>query len=283
MTLIVARVYYLRFLNVRNSFGGHWSCPPPVKNRGLQKECLPRYGKWHSFMYYPLYTYNNEYRYSAYLDFCIRTYCKQNSGKISKESFIKQMLQEWFEKKNIQNIWKRWAVKCEYFRGISDDGVLYISKKTELVIINVLKSVAKQIHTISQFKIFVTALQAGKPNDYGNRSRTLATIGKQTGTAYKQTVSQRIKKAKNLWLEVEHRFIKVWDKTAQIANSYSFKAISYIVNRFSPHSICKSQMAKVKKTRENIQKINIVKRWAMVNSDFYENYNFFMSNAFLYA
>jgi len=233
-------------------------------------------------MYYPLYTYDHETRYSAYLDFCVRSFCKQKSGTISKEEFTKYMLRNGFEKKNIQNIWKRGAIKCEYFRGISSDWVLYIRKKTWLVIIDVLRSITDKVRSISQFKIFITALQAGKPNEYGNRSRTLATIGKQTGTSYKQTVSQRIKKAKKLWLEVQNRFIEVWNKTAQIANSYSFKAISYIVNRFSPHSIPKSQMAKVKKDRINMPLLKISKKGVMIDSSFYENYAFNI-NSFLYA
>lgn len=56
-------------------------------------------------------------------------------------------------------------------------------------------SVLKKVKSLPDFKAFLTFLHAGKPNEYGNRSRTLRTIGKKTGTVRKQTVSSRVKKA----------------------------------------------------------------------------------------
>jgi len=78
----------------------------------------------------------------------------------------------------------------------------------------------KEIKSLPDFKLFVTAIQAGKLNEYGNRSRTLRTIGKQTGTVYKNTVSRRIHRAKKIGLNVKERFIQCGEFTPQISNSY---------------------------------------------------------------
>jgi hypothetical protein len=228
--------------------------------------------------YFPLYTLNNETRYSAYLDFCIRSFCEFKSWTITKEEFKFYLNKNWFDRRTINRIWDRWAYIWEYFRWYSNNK-LYISKKWTEIVILVEFEICKKVKSISQFKLFITALQAGKPNDYWNRSRTLKTIWKLTDTCYKQTVSRRIKKAKKLWLVVENRFIKVWDETAQISNNYNFNWVTFLFNRFNPKFYTQvSERIKASKTKKNVIQIEIVNKGKMVKEFFYENYNLLWAN-----
>lgn len=219
-------------------------------------------------MYFPLYTYSHESRYSAYLDFLVRSRKIAIRGKVTKSQFVQKV---WLDRKTARTIWEKWAFICEYFRGKDWDS-LYISKKSSRIVCDVLESVHGNIKSLPDFKLFVTACQSAKNNDYGNRSRTLRTIGKETGTVYKQTVCKRVKRAKKLGLVSTNRFIEVWDRIAQIANSYSFSWVTFLFNRFTPtsqHLIFKQ----ARESKRNAIQVKIVwKIKEMVSSTFYEDY-----------
>lgn len=114
-------------------------------------------------MYLPLYTYDNEYRYNAYLSFLIRTRELYNrDGKVTKSVFIQKC---GLERKTAHNVWNSGAFVCEYFRG-KDGDTLYLAKKTTQVVVRVEKSQCLKVKSLPDFKLFVTALQAAKPNEY---------------------------------------------------------------------------------------------------------------------
>ena len=228
-------------------------------------------------MYFPLYTYHNESRYSAYLDFLVRSRGLNTEWRVTKSQFVQKV---WLDRKTARTIWEKWAFICEYFRG-KDSDTLYIAKKSSRIVCDVLESVHKNVKSLPDFKLFVTALQSAKNNDYGNRSRTLRTIWKETGTVYKQTVSKRVSRAKKLGLSVKHRFIKVGDRIAQISNSYSFRLVSFHYNRFLPTSIEIAEMRKARETKKNAIQLEIVWKIArMVDNSFYEDYSLFWGKMF---
>lgn len=222
-------------------------------------------------MYYPLYTLDENY-YSAYLDFCIRTFCSFKTWTINKKDFYFQMKEKWIDRKAIEKVWKRWIFINQYFRWFDKkSNTLYMRIFQSTVMFEYLKW--DNIKSITQFKLFVTALQAWKPNDYWNRSRTLQTIWKQTWTAYKTTVSRRIQRAKKLWLEINNRFIKVWDKTAQISNTYKFNIVTFLYNRYNPKSNTHNvSCASVTKKKATV--IECVSKSKMIDKDFYLDYNY---------
>ena len=86
----------------------------------------------------------------------------------------------------------------KFFRGVHNDRIYLRAQKCNVLFRCEDEKMLKKVKSLPDFKVFCTFLHAGKPNHYGNRSRTLATIGTKTGTVYKQTVSKRNKKAKSL-------------------------------------------------------------------------------------
>lgn len=226
-------------------------------------------------MYLPCYTYNKETRYSAYLHFIIRSkkLDYKKSWTITKSIFIEKC---WLQNKTAHLIWNKWAFICEYFRG-KDSNILYLRKKQTKIVIDVLDSVLPKIKTLPDFNLFITALQAWKPNEYWNRSRTLRTIWKETWTCYKQTVSNRVKRANKLWLTSKHRFIKVWEFTPQISNIYTLNWVTFLYNKIlNPLSNLHKRLASENKKKTT--QIEIVNRWQMPSSDFYEDYALWLWN-----
>lgn len=216
-------------------------------------------------MYLPLYTSENYY--SAYLDFIIRTRKLSKRWVINKSVFIEKC---WFKNSTARDIWNRWAFINDYFRGI-DWTTLYLRKKQTNIIIDILGSIVCKVKTLSDFKLFITALQAWKVNEYWNRSRTLSTIWKQTWTCYKQTVSRRVKRASKLWLETKHRYIRVWDFTPQISNSYYLNWVTFLYNKIlNPLSYLHKKLAS--ENKKKIPQIEIVKKQRLPDSNFYEDY-----------
>lgn len=198
-------------------------------------------------------------------------------GKVTKSDFIQKC---GLENRNARDVWNKWAFVCEYFRG-KDKDTLYIAKKSTRIVCNVSREVYSKVKTLPDFKLFVTAIQSSKNNDYGNRSRTLHTIWNETDTAYKQTVSKRVNRAKKLGLSVKQRFIKVGDRIAQISNSYNFHWVTFHYNKFLPISIEIAEKRKARETKKNAIQLEIVWRISrMVDSSIYENYSLFWNKMF---
>lgn len=228
-------------------------------------------------MYFPLYTYSNELRYNAYLSFIVRSRKLSKTGSITKSVFIQK---SWLDKRTARDVWNKWAFVCEYFRA-KDWDTLYIAKHSTKIVCDVLESAYMSVKTLPDFKLFCTALQCAKNNDYGNRSRTLRTIGKETGTVYKQTVCKRVKRAKKLGLSSKQRFVKVGDKIAQIANSYSLRWVTFLYNKFTPTSIGNELKQQARELKKKATQLEIVWKIAMmVDSSFYEDYSLLFKPSF---
>lgn len=137
--------------------------------------------------------------------------------------------------------------------------------------------ILRKVKTLPDFRVFLTFLHAGKPNEYGNRSRTLRTIGGKTGTARKQTVSARVKKASKFGLVSTHRFVQLGEFSAQISNGYEVNEGKFVFNKRNPASSFQLSERKwarrLKKQAVTIETIEPKRLLPDSLSDLYSNYS----------
>jgi len=224
-------------------------------------------------MIIPLYSYTKDYRHSQFIDFLVRCRGIGKNDKFTKSQFIEKC---WLQNRTARDLWKKGIFINDYFRGIDGDTV-YLRTKQTVVVCEVAKNLWGKIKSLPDFKLFITAIQAGKRNDYSNRSRTRATIARQTGTQYVATVSKRTKRARKLWLISKQRFIQRWAETMQIANSYSLPWVTFLFNKFRTPDLILNSHIYAKVARANKEKatcLELVKKWVMVCKEVYLDYDY---------
>jgi hypothetical protein len=221
-----------------------------------------------NYKYFPLYELNNN-NYSAYLDFCIRSFCNNwQYWYITKDQFRNDLKIAWFERKTILNIWNKWWINSEYSRWITNNK-LYIKKRNTKVMPKIHVDFYSKVNSMNKFKQFVTLLQAWRMQPYWNRGRTLTTIWKRVWTNWKQTVSRRIKKANKYFknIDVIPRYTKINDKIARLSNNYNLHLVKFTLNRFHPTFKKSLEIReKVREIKKNLTKIQII------NLNWYDNF-----------
>lgn len=145
---------------------------------------------------------DNAQKYGNYLYFFARLYDKSGSGKIDYAGFRSFCYGLGFGRKGFHTMWSYGSV----FRwGTSSGDTLYLKsyhksdyRQVEVFGANLSAICDKPtVHKFTQLcSVIVAAAPTFKAKDsLEARSRTLRTIGRSTGTSYKQTVHNRLKKA----------------------------------------------------------------------------------------
>jgi hypothetical protein len=186
-----------------------------------------------SFLPRKAFTYSTvSEKYGNYLYFFAREYDKEGSGKIEYGGFREFCYGLGFGRKGFQTMWNLGRTSS-WFRGSSKSALYMVTGHGEdyrsVEVFGKNLEMVTDKPTVHKFATLCTLVTAAAPviaaKGKLSRSRSLRTVGKRTGTEYKQTVHNRIKKAEARGWAFDHTART--ESGARITSEYGIGDVTY--------------------------------------------------------